>query len=145
MKIVYLVSEISFYDDKEIRTPKKVFESEEGASKYASELAEEILYHSEFDEETWNQIELAFYNLTSDDPNFDNNEEYSYPNNIENYYRRQAEIDKLEFDTYVEILMNEFPDSTKEDLEIRLTKQFDYLDHQYEDIDICIDKIEYIA
>lgn len=143
MKIVYLVSKIINCDERESKIPLRVFESETDASNYASDLEKELSNPVEFDEEIWNEVELEFYNLTLDDPNFENNEEYSYPNNIENYYKRQDEIYKLEFKTYTEILMNKFPDSTKEDLEIRLSKQFDYLDNQYEDIEICIDKIEY--
>ena len=143
-KIVYLVSEVSNWDDKEIKIPTKAFESEEKAKEFAEEFTNQHVYSPQFDEDVWNEIELDLYNLTEDDPNYQNNEEFSYPNNVNKYYERQAEIEHLEFETYIELLKNRFPNLNEEEIIKRLIAHLDYLDHQYDDVSVCIDKIEYI-
>lgn len=143
-KIVYLISEHVSWDTNESTIPLKVFESEEEANKYAEELVNKTKYPPAFDEDLWDIVENEFYNLTEDDPEYLNEVYYKYPNETEEWYKRQAEIDELERNTYLEILIKKFPEYDKEQLIQMLNQQMDYLDHITEETEIEVDKIEYI-
>lgn len=143
-KIVYLVSECTSLDNNENTIPRKVFDSEEEANKYADELIAEVIHTPAFDENQWDIIEFEFFNLTEDNPDYINEAYYRYPNETEEWYKRQAEIDKLEHNTYLEILIKKFPEYDKEQLTQMLSQQMNYLEHFDIETEIKVDKIEYV-